>query len=65
MRLERAADVVPRRLPREDEVVEPAEQAQREVPRQLGRELADSRIAREPAKRVLSEVIQLTADSRR
>src|SRR5262249_23496369 len=52
MRLERAADVVPRRLAREDEVVESAEQTKGEVPRQLGCDVADPRIVREPATEI-------------
>jgi hypothetical protein len=48
MLLERGADVVPRRLTGEHEVVQAAEQPQREVPRQVGRDLADPRVVREP-----------------
>jgi hypothetical protein len=39
--LERTADVVPRRLTREDEEVQPAEQLQREVPPRLVRQRRD------------------------
>src|SRR5262249_49560781 len=46
---ERRADVVPARLAREHEVVQPAEQAEREVPDEVGSDVADPRVLREPA----------------
>jgi len=46
--LERAADVVPRRLARKHEVVQPTEQPQRKVPGEIGSDVADPRILREP-----------------
>jgi hypothetical protein len=46
--LEGSADVIPRRLLREDEVVQAAEQAQRQVPGEIGSDVADSRVIREP-----------------
>ena len=49
MPVERRADVVPRSLPRELEVMETGEEAKREIPVQVRRERTDPRILREPA----------------
>jgi hypothetical protein len=52
---ERGVDVAPRRLVREDEVVQAAEQPERVVPVEVGIEIADPRILREPATQIRVE----------
>ena len=47
--VERAVDVVPRRLVAEHEVVQAREQPQRQIPREVGSDVADPRIFRESA----------------
>jgi hypothetical protein len=48
MLLERAPDVVPRGLTGKDEIVQPAEEPQRQVPDEIGSDVVDPRIFREP-----------------
>ena len=50
--LERDADLVPRGVTGEHEIVQTAEETQRKVPREIGRDRADPRIFREPATKV-------------
>lgn len=47
MSLERAVHVLPRRVAAEHEVVQAGEQAQRQVPRQVGCDVVDERLAGE------------------
>ena len=46
--VECAVDVVPGRAPLEDEVVQPTQQAQRQVPPEVGCDRLDARVAGEP-----------------
>ena len=49
VRVERAVDVVPGGLAREHQVVEAAEQAQRQIPAQVGRDPVHAPVAGKPA----------------